>query len=828
MSTGISISCINRIKELAEEKKFAEALEILDTQNLEKSINPQFLRISGEIFRENKRYYDSRYILLKAHQMSPQGTRIIFELMQLYLELGYFTLAKKYYEQYKFYSTKDDVQKDYVEYTMKKATEKDIKELAAILIPILERMPEDKWNFEAVLLYDKLGRKDKALEECRYILENFKESSYVQPVIEYIDDKLDVDTYFYRYPKEEQAEDKELFKDLIDKEEKMLEADQLRMYPPEARIMVEAEDKEALDVKPVKEKKPKKKRKRKEKQAVEDAQSEDITLSQKDNASDEAKQSLAKEDEQLEQKQTDTNSDEKASKTDAEVEANQVEEEDKVKQERQEVLDKLLAKKIDTEKVKKSAKNLAKSVKEFDKDKTKKHVKHVADNVKENVKKATDVIGEAVGAKPQEEVLETSLKETTKISEEIVDGIIESVLEPPKKPVGQVVMNEELDALIPESLEAMTAEEIAELEIKKKEIERLELEALEAQLQLEEKKKQKQSSKEESKDTSSVEDKEVPPESKETNISGISSQEDEVSDDIIKISQEYIVHEIKEHEPITSVDSDAFNRLKEQFLADMQEDDKPLDSLGFITVVQSDVDASIEEAMPDEAGMLHQMIDNKEFYSGEDSTKFESNASYENHGFDIEDYDFESYLDLENSEAEEEAVAEEGNDDIEEQMPAIEIIYADEEVIDFEEIVPEATTNTILEKEIPKEQSDNEIVQDEEEPLDNEVVQYMEEQNNNEIIQKEEEHLDNEVVEEMFEEPKMEDFVEESKPLEVNAREEIIEELEKPAPIEESESIIENEKQQADSGVDIRNQMRVSIVLSDYMVRKLLELKESR
>ena len=56
MSTGISISSINRIKELAEQRKFKEALEILDTQNLEKSINPQFLKISGEIFRENKRY----------------------------------------------------------------------------------------------------------------------------------------------------------------------------------------------------------------------------------------------------------------------------------------------------------------------------------------------------------------------------------------------------------------------------------------------------------------------------------------------------------------------------------------------------------------------------------------------------------------------------------------------------------------------------------------------------------------------------------------------------------------------------------------------------
>ena len=69
VSTGISISSINRIKELAEEKKYAEALEILDTQNLDKSINPQFLRISGEIFRENKvpSYYRTAPYIISTH-----------------------------------------------------------------------------------------------------------------------------------------------------------------------------------------------------------------------------------------------------------------------------------------------------------------------------------------------------------------------------------------------------------------------------------------------------------------------------------------------------------------------------------------------------------------------------------------------------------------------------------------------------------------------------------------------------------------------------------------------------------------------------------------
>ena len=349
MSTGISISSINRIKELAEEKKYAEALEILDTQNLDKSINPQFLRISGEIFRENKRYYDSRRILLKSHQMSPQGTRIIFELIQLHLELGHFSIAEKYYEQYQFYSSAEDTQRDFVEYSMKKATGADVKELASILIPILERMPEDRWNFEAVLLYDKLDRKDKALEESQYILENFKNSIYTQQVIQYIDDSLDVDRYFYVYPKEPQEDKESIFGELIAREEEILKEDYLRMYPPEPRIMVDAEDKDPIEPKPTKEKK---KKKRKQKRST--------------NEEDEAR---------LHEESTDTGDTDKALSTDAAEEQSEADlqeaEQEKLRQEREHALEKLLSKKIDRDKIKESAKQVAHAVKEIDTEKAK-------------------------------------------------------------------------------------------------------------------------------------------------------------------------------------------------------------------------------------------------------------------------------------------------------------------------------------------------------------------------------------------------------------------------------------------------------------------------
>lgn len=670
MSTGISISSINRIKELADEKRFAEALEILDTQNLDKSINPQFLRISGEIFRENKRYYDSRKYLIKAHQMSPQGTRIISELIQLYLELGYYTRAQKYYEEYMFYVSPEDVQKDYVEYIMKKAQGADIKEIASILIPILETMPEDRWNFEAVLLYDKMDRKDKALEECQYILENYKDSIYVEPVIQYIDDQLDVDTYFMQYPKEEQTEDTELFGDLIGQEDAILEADYLRMYPPEARIMVEADDKDGIDAKPVKEKKKKKKSNRKK------AAKEETTTVQSD--SEDATAVVAETEKDTSQQRTDGQATEasvpetKEKETQSEqtpeqsVQEQEKSSEEQRKEEREIALDKILSKKVDKDKIRETAKHVAQSVKDIDTSKTKEQVKNVAGSLKDNVAKATETLSEAVGAKIS---IDSELLEP--MSEGFVDGIIEGVLEAPKKTVGEVVVNEELDALIPDSLEAISEQEAAELEAKKEAEERMELEALETSMRLEEEKKEARLRKKKQ--------KAVAAEQQETTISEQQTQEPSVEQEMEE--EEVVVQSGVVAEKIATV---SFEELKARFLEEMQEE-KPLDSLGFMSVVQSDVDSAMKENIPQEAEILHQMIDNKEFYSGEDSKEFESLESYEGDDFEVEDYSFVSFGSSDKTEKEMSLVEE--NYDVED-------IFAEEPIVDFDTIIPPVEMDT--------------------------------------------------------------------------------------------------------------------------------------
>lgn len=799
MSTGISISSINRIKELAEEKKYAEALEILDTQNLDKSINPQFLRISGEIFRENKRYYDSRKILLRAHQMSPQGLRIIAELIQLYLELGYFSKAQRYYEQYLFYTTPEDTQREYVEYIMKKGTGADIKELASILIPILERLPEERWNFEAVLLYDKMDRKDKALDESRYILENFQSSIYVQPAIDYIEDNLDVDAWFYVYPKEEKEEDTALFGDLIEEEEKLLEADYLRMYPPEAKIMVEAEDKEGIDLISVKEKKPRKKKSTaSDNQDVAEDDEKSVDKKKTRKKKKQSKPEATEKNEDTQDKKADANimngdeqsthiADESSHSKADDENAEQISEE-KLKKEREAALEKLLSKKINTEQIKESAVKAAKAVKEIDANKAKAQVKTVAKNVKGNVKKATDAIGEAVGVKNTDESKEEAVLNQ---SEEIVDGIIESVLEPPKKAVGLVVTNEELDALIPESLEAMSTSEIADLEAKKEEVERLELEALEAQQKLEDEKKVK---------------------------SHIKKFKATIESDVVQNLDET-------DNKMVSVSSEEFIQLKEHFLAEEKNDDEaPLESLGFISVVQSDVDTKMEEEIPDAAEMLHQMIDNKEFYTGEDSTKFESRASYENHGFEIEDYAFETFEEDDKEGPTQSQLYD--NSFVEDvDVPTIEVIYAQEEVIDFGEIIPESE-EVVTGQAMPK---DVEFVTDTNEKesiVENEnqwTGQVLESDTVWNAMEDDTESFGDNTIENVEDVQKQEyeyevDFTNDESEQEVAAT----------LDLKENDIDVDSASEEKVSFENQRQLLRVRILITENMTKKLMDLKESR
>ena len=99
MASGLSMASVNKIKELAAAEQYDMAAPILDTQELEKSLNPQFIRICGEVYEHVGRIKDARRFYIRSHIMAPESNRIIFAIISFYLKIGYRTLAKQYLKQ---------------------------------------------------------------------------------------------------------------------------------------------------------------------------------------------------------------------------------------------------------------------------------------------------------------------------------------------------------------------------------------------------------------------------------------------------------------------------------------------------------------------------------------------------------------------------------------------------------------------------------------------------------------------------------------------------------------------------------------------------------
>lgn len=238
---GISYAVVTKVKELTETRQYGEALDLLEGEDIFQSLNPQFLRSCGEVYLENNRFYESREALVRAHIMAPEGNRIIYDLVRLYLKMGYFQRAKIYYEIYVHNAVADDTGKLYLQYMIQKAQRVEAGELLEILEKACEEQYSDEWGFELALLYASLGRKDKMKEECIHLMAAFRNSPYCALAEALKKDEYDISNSYFRFPIMEAEEDKETYASIIELEENQLDKDLLKVHPP-APVILQMED----------------------------------------------------------------------------------------------------------------------------------------------------------------------------------------------------------------------------------------------------------------------------------------------------------------------------------------------------------------------------------------------------------------------------------------------------------------------------------------------------------------------------------------------------------------------------------------------------------
>lgn len=174
---------LEQLKNLVAEKDYKTAVEIADTINWRKVKSASTLCMVGEIYDRNKRYEDSREILLMAYDRSSVGRNIIYRLTLVALKMGNIDEAKEYYDEFLEIAPYDNLR--YVlRYEIAKESGASLGELIDILEEFKEREYTEEWAFELAYLYHRAGNSERCVAICDELILWFGDGKYVEKALE--------------------------------------------------------------------------------------------------------------------------------------------------------------------------------------------------------------------------------------------------------------------------------------------------------------------------------------------------------------------------------------------------------------------------------------------------------------------------------------------------------------------------------------------------------------------------------------------------------------------------------------------------------------------
>ena len=112
----------------------------------------------SDLYKINRRYEDSRDILLLAFERHTGGRLIVYSLCELSIKLGEYVQALEYYKEFVQLAPKDSG-RYILQYKLYEAQEVSLEELK-------KRDYREKWAYELAYLYHRVGLTSKCVEEC--------------------------------------------------------------------------------------------------------------------------------------------------------------------------------------------------------------------------------------------------------------------------------------------------------------------------------------------------------------------------------------------------------------------------------------------------------------------------------------------------------------------------------------------------------------------------------------------------------------------------------------------------------------------------------------
>lgn len=171
------------IKALIAEGEFAEAVKIADTIDWHRVKSVMMLCTISDLYKINRRFQESKDILLMAYERHPGGRLIVYSLCELSIKMGEFVQAIEYYKEFVQIAPKD-TGRYILQYKLYEAQDVSLEERIAVLEEFKKRDYREKWAYELAYLYHRVGLETKCIEECDEMILWFGEGRYVMKALE--------------------------------------------------------------------------------------------------------------------------------------------------------------------------------------------------------------------------------------------------------------------------------------------------------------------------------------------------------------------------------------------------------------------------------------------------------------------------------------------------------------------------------------------------------------------------------------------------------------------------------------------------------------------
>ena len=173
----------DEIKALIAEGEYAEAVKVADTIDWRRVRSVMMLCTVSDLYKINRRYQESKDILLLAYEKHPNGRLIVYSLCELSIKMGEYVQAIEYYKEFVQIAPKD-TGRYILQYRLYEAQDVSLEERIAVLEEFKKRDYREKWAYELAYLYHRIGLSTKCVEECDEMFLWFGEGKYVVKALE--------------------------------------------------------------------------------------------------------------------------------------------------------------------------------------------------------------------------------------------------------------------------------------------------------------------------------------------------------------------------------------------------------------------------------------------------------------------------------------------------------------------------------------------------------------------------------------------------------------------------------------------------------------------